>query len=223
MMTATTAAYHQQTLLHDTIAPLLAQQHPRRNYAAGGHNCTIAWNPAGRQTALQPAWFYVPNIAPRGEHSPQRSYTLWNEKIAPRIVVDLLYDGQVATDPTSTPGERLVLCEQMLRAVWYIIFDMDTNSLTVNHRTTGRYESTPCNEHGHYALPDMGVQVGLWHGSYADVTRLWLRWWDATGELLLTPDERLQLEQIRLEHERERNAKLAALLRTLSRKEENEP
>ncbi|MEG4329168.1 hypothetical protein Q5688_28145 [Microcoleus sp. herbarium5] len=31
----------------------------------------------------------------------------------------------------------------------------------------------------------MGVELGLWKGSYQNQTQQWLRWWDSEGNLLL--------------------------------------
>ena len=43
----------------------------------------------------------------------------------------------------------------------------------------------------------MGVELGLWQGSYQNQTMLWLRWWDSEGNLLLTGTERAAVEQQR--------------------------
>jgi predicted transposase YdaD len=45
----------------------------------------------------------------------------------------------------------------------------------------------------------MGVELGLWEGTYQNQTQLWLRWWDEQGNLLLIEDERVQLERQRAE------------------------
>ena len=41
----------------------------------------------------------------------------------------------------------------------------------------------------------MGVELGLWQGSYQNQTMLWLRWWDSEGNLLLTGTERASLAE----------------------------
>jgi hypothetical protein len=55
------------------------------------------------------------------------------------------------------------------------------------------------NERGHYPIAPLGVELGLWQGSYQNQTQLWLRWWDEQGELLLIGDERAELERQRAE------------------------
>ena len=41
----------------------------------------------------------------------------------------------------------------------------------------------------------MGVELGLWQGSYQNQTMLWLRWWDSEGNLLLTGTELASLAE----------------------------
>ena len=35
------------------------------------------------------------------------------------------------------------------------------------------------------------IGIGLWQGDYRDITRQWLRWYDAEGNWILTQAERL--------------------------------
>jgi hypothetical protein len=45
----------------------------------------------------------------------------------------------------------------------------------------------------------LGVELGLWTGSYQNQTQTWLRWWDKEGNLLLIGDERAEQEKQRAE------------------------
>ncbi len=69
----------------------------------------------------------------------------------------------------------------------------------------GEYVQMSMNERGHYEIPPMGVELGIWQGLYKNVDFPWLRWWDNAGNLFLTGEE--QLEQ-----EREKTAFAQALL-----------
>ena len=60
------------------------------------------------------------------------------------------------------------------------------------------------NDRGHYAIGPIGVELGLWQGSYQNQTLLWLRWWDSDGNLLLTGTERAGVEQQRAAVEQQR-------------------
>ncbi len=62
----------------------------------------------------------------------------------------------------------------------------------------------------------MGVELGIWQGLYQNAELPWLRWWDAEGNLLLTGDERAEIEKQRAEIEREKRERLVNKLRNLS-------
>jgi len=68
-------------------------------------------------------------------------------------------------------------------------------------------------------MNDIQLGLGLWHGFYGESDRIWLRWYDAAGNWILTPEERerQQAEQVRQEVERERRRveRLAEQLRSL--------
>mgnify|MGYP003563236482 CR=1 FL=1 len=51
------------------------------------------------------------------------------------------------------------------------------------------------NDRGHYPIEPIGVELGLWGGSYQNQTLLWLRWWNSEGNLLLTGTERASLAE----------------------------
>jgi sRNA-binding protein len=50
----------------------------------------------------------------------------------------------------------------------------------------------------------MGVELGLWHGTYQNQTQTWVRWWDLEGNLLLIGNERAELEKQHAESEKQR-------------------
>jgi predicted transposase/invertase (TIGR01784 family) len=60
------------------------------------------------------------------------------------------------------------------------------------------------NDRGHYPIDRMGVELGVWEGSYQNQTQRWLRWWDNQGNLLLTGSEQARLERLHTEQERQR-------------------
>ncbi|MDY7023923.1 MAG: Uma2 family endonuclease, partial [Cyanobacteriota bacterium] len=68
----------------------------------------------------------------------------------------------------------------------------------------------PANERGHYLMSCIGLELGIWQGRYGNLELPWLRWWDSQGNLLLTGEERTEVERQRAETERQR-AELAEL------------
>lgn len=67
-----------------------------------------------------------------------------------------------------------------------------------------RYRRLESNDRGHYPIDLMGVELGVWEGSYQNQTQQWLRWWDSEANLLLTGSERARLERLHAEQERQR-------------------
>jgi hypothetical protein len=65
------------------------------------------------------------------------------------------------------------------------------------------------------------VRLGLWlwHGTYQGIERLWLRWYDATGNWVATEVERerqrAEQEKQRAKQEKQRADRLEAELRAL--------
>ena len=68
-------------------------------------------------------------------------------------------------------------------------------------------------------MPNLELGLSLWQGNYQGVERLWLRWYDADGNWIPTPEEeqniRAEQERQRAEQEYERAERLAARLREL--------
>lgn len=215
--------HFQSILLTDSITPVLQQLHPDAQYCIG-QDCGIYWrltNPP-EKGAEAPDWFYVPNVAPTLNGQMRRSYVLWQEIVAPLIVLEFVSgDGQEERDQTPYKGKFWVY-EQAIRVPFYGIYEVANARVEVYHLTDGRYRLLSANERGHYSLPNLGVEVGIWQGLYQNAVLPWLRWWDAQGNLLLIGEERAEQERQRaeqaeylLEQERLRSEQLAQRLKTL--------
>jgi len=204
----------QSIILTDAIGPVLEQLHPDGQYAIG-QDCGIYW----RETeppetgAEAPDWFYVPNVPPQFEGQIRRSYVLWREYIAPLIALEFASgNGDEERDRTplsivegqvTKPGKFWVY-EHIIRIPYYGIYEINNRNLEVYSLIGGAYQQLTPNERGHYPIPPLGIELGLWQGNYQNQTQVWLRWWDEQGNLLLIGDERAQLEQLRAEQERQR-------------------
>jgi Putative restriction endonuclease len=91
---------------------------------------------------------------------------------------------------------------------FYAIYEVEKASVEVYQLIGDRYQPCEPNDRGHYPIPSLGVELGIWQGRYMNQALPWLRWWDAEGNLLLAGDERAQKEAAR-------SQKLAAKLREL--------
>jgi len=60
------------------------------------------------------------------------------------------------------------------------------------------------NERGHYPIPVLDVELGLWQGSYQNQELFWLRWWDSQENWLLTRSEQVEIERDRVEQQQQR-------------------
>jgi len=216
----------QSILLTDSIAPILQQLHPDGQYCIG-QDSGIYWGLTDPPLngCKAPDWYYVPNVPPMLNNQVRRSYVLWQEYVAPLIVVEFVSgDGSDERDTTPPPppeqqGEWKVgkfwVYERAIRAPFYAIYEEKKAAVEVYQLINGRYQLLPANERGHYAIGPMGVELGIWRGQYQNMELNWLRWWDSEGNLLLTGNERAERERQRAETERQRAERLAERLRQM--------
>lgn len=213
----------QSILLTDSINSTLQKIHPDGQYAIG-QDCGIYWRLTEplEKGAEAPDWFYVANVPPMLNGKFRRSYVLWQEYIAPLIVLEFVSgDGAEERDKTPFNGKFWVY-EQAIRVPFYGIYEVQKASVEVYHLVNGRYELLPANERGHYPILPLGVELGIWEGQYNNMQAPWLRWWDLQGNLLLHSGEKcIQLttetQQLtsQLEQEQQKAARLAERLREL--------
>ncbi|MBD2629571.1 Uma2 family endonuclease [Trichormus variabilis] len=199
----------QSILLTDSITPILKQLNPDGQYCIG-QDLGIYWritDPPERG-AEAPDWFFVPNVPPTLNGQIRRSYVLWQEYIAPLVVLEFVSgNGSEERDKTPWNG-KFWIYEQVIRTPFYGIYEVNKASIEVYELIGGQYQLLPANERGHYPIAPLGVELGLWQGEYQNAELPWLRWWDFQGNLLLTGEERA-------EQESQRSDRLAAQLRAL--------
>ncbi|MBN3887958.1 MAG: Uma2 family endonuclease [Nostoc sp. JL31] len=159
----------------------------------------------------RPDWFAAVGVSRLYEQQNLRlSYVIWQEGVAAFVVVELLSPGTEKEDLGQTlreinqPPTKWEVYERILRVPYYIVFDRYTDKLQVFQLVADSYSaldlSTP-----RVWMPGLELGLGLWRGSYQGIERLWLRWYDASGNWLFTP----------LERESQRANRLAAQLREL--------
>ncbi len=184
----------------------------------------------------RPDWFAVVGVERLYDGWDLRlSYVLWQEQVSPFVVVELLSPGTEDEDLGRTvrkskqPPTKWEVYEQILSVPYYIVFSRYTNELRIFRWLAGQYEEIALTD-GYLPIPQLGLSLGLWQGSYEGIERIWLRWFTLEGEFILTPQEDVkvaenELEIAKLETEaaeqkaeaaEQKAAKLAAKLRELN-------
>jgi len=203
----------QSILLTDSINPVFQNIHPDGNYCIG-QDSGIYWRltePLERG-AEAPDWFYVPNVPPTIDGQLRRSYVMWQEFVAPLIVLEFVSgNGSEERDRTpllrtgqqeTKPG-KFWIYENVIHPAFYGIYEVTKASVEVYHLVDGSYHLVPANDRNHYPIQPLGVELGIWHGRYQNAELPWLRWWDSAGNLLLTGFETVEQERQIAEQERQ--------------------
>ena len=144
----------------------------------------------------RPDWFGVVGVTRLYEQVDLRlSYVIWQEGISPFVVVELLSPGTEKEDlgetnsSASQPPTKWEVYEQILRVPYYVVFDRYTDRLRIFSLVSGSYQEVNLTDSKVW-MPPLEIGLGLWQGEYQGINRLWLRWYDEEGNLILTDAER---------------------------------
>lgn len=187
----------QSLLLTDSLEPILKTIHPDGNYAIG-QDSGIYWRITDppEKGAEAPDWFYVPDVSPTLEGKIRRSYVMWQEFLAPYLVLEFVSgDGTEERDTTPYTGKFWVY-ERVIRPAFYGIYEVQKAQIEVYELVGGQYQKLVPNAQGRFEIDGLGVALGIWQGNYLGAQLPWLRWWDKEGNLLLMGHERADREQL---------------------------
>ena len=137
------------------------------------------------------------------------SYVLWEEEgIVPTLVLEVVsktYGGEYEQKKTDYAK---------LGILYYVIYvpsrrpRRQRQPLEIYQLENDQYRLQEPDAHGRVWMPEIGLAMGRERGTYLGRDREWLYWFDAEGQRLPTPEERVAQEQQRAE-------RLAARLREL--------
>ncbi|MBD2309643.1 Uma2 family endonuclease [Chroococcidiopsis sp. FACHB-1243] len=152
----------------------------------------------------RPDWFAVLGVERLYEGRDLRmSYVMWQEGVAPAVVVELLSPGTEKEDlgrtqrATNQPPTKWEVYEQILRVPYYVVFDRYSDRLRAFTLTAGQYQEEIL-ERSRFFLPGLNLGLGLWQGTYQGIERQWLRWYDDRGNWIPTATEQAQARAERL-------------------------
>jgi len=139
-----------------------------------------------------PDWAYIPRITvPRDEI--HRSYTPQLQGDVPLILMEFLSDEdgkEYSIKPTYPPG-KWFFYERVLQVPYYVLFDLESSQLEFYRLGDDkRYKIVEPDAARRYWIPELELALGLWSGQRENRDGVWLRWWDAEGNLLLWGQER---------------------------------
>lgn len=180
----------------------------RSDYFAAG-NLTVYYSMRQRKSEdfRGPGFFVVLDT----ENHPRNSWTVWQEDGKyPDVIVELLSESTADTDR----GLKKQIYRDIFRTPEYFWFGPDTLEF-VGHRLVGRsYERLEPNEQGQLWSDTLGLFLGVHDGK--------LRFFDAEGRLVPTPEEaatraesRVEQAESRAERAESEVERLAARLREM--------
>jgi Uma2 family endonuclease len=148
----------------------------------------------------RPDWFAVVGVSRLYEERDLRmSYVIWQEEVRPIVAIEFLspstrdqdlgYSTRSGQQPT-----KWEVYEQILAIPYYVTFDRLSNELQIFKLNSGRYQLQTL-DHSKLWMPDLQLGLGLWQGEYHRVNRLWLRWYDQSGNWLSTTAEQEQQQR----------------------------
>ncbi|WP_425525973.1 Uma2 family endonuclease [Halotia branconii] len=182
----------QPQLLRDTFSP--PDYQPEQVFVASDLN--LYYDPHHPLWYKRPDWFAAVGVSRLYEQRDLRlSYVIWQEGVAPFVMVELLSPGTEKEDLGQTlqevnqPLTKWEVYERILRVPYYIVFNRYTDKLQAFQLVADRYSGlnliTP-----RIWMPSLQLGLGIWQGAYQGIERLWLRWYDAEENWVPTPVER---------------------------------
>ncbi|MBD1940449.1 Uma2 family endonuclease [Microcoleus sp. FACHB-68] len=187
---------------HDLQPELLRRTFCPRPYFPdllfAGSDINLYYDVRHQNRYKRPDWFGVVGV-PRlyDGHDLRMSYVIWQEGVSPFVVVELLSPGTEKEDLGETerganqPPGKWEVYERILRIPYYVVFNRYNDQLRAFSLQAGSYQELELSEPKIW-MPDIDLGLGLWQGVYEGLDRLWLRWYDAEGNWILTEEEAAQ-------------------------------
>ncbi len=203
--------YHQPQILRETFAPPGIEVGDY--FVASDMN--LYYDTQHTRWHKRPDWFAVLGVPPLYQGRDLRlSYVVWQERLAPYLVVELLSPGTEQEDlgrsgprAATEPPTKWEVYERILKVPYYVVYSRYDNRMRAFVLRGQRYRELTADPQRLW-LPEIGLGLGAWTGEYARLKRDWLRFYDGDGRWILRPTERehesTEQERARAEQERAR-------------------
>jgi Uma2 family endonuclease len=156
-----------------------------------------------------PDVFVVLNTSRRS----RKSWVAWGEGKLPDVVIELLSFRTRHVDK----GEKMRIYSKLWRTPEYFLYDPISHEFEGYRLDLATLEYVPIvpRDNGDLDCKVLDLRLGIREGLFEDVRWPWLRWLDASGAPLATPQERADDAEQRADEERRRADALEARLREL--------
>ncbi len=189
--------YYQPQLLRETFQP--SQHDPDRYLVATDLN--LYYDLSHHTWYKRPDWYAVLGVSRwYDERDLRLSYVMWQEQVAPFLVVEFLSPGTEREDLGQTerdsdePPTKWTVYEQILQIPYYVVFSRYTDNVRFFVLRDHGYEEVHPQDQRLW-LPEAGLGLGLWSGAFQGIERRWLRFYDEHGAWLPTQQENIEQER----------------------------
>jgi Uma2 family endonuclease len=187
-------------LLIDSITTYWADRH---DYFVGGNMFVYySFDQVRHRDYRGPDFFVVLGV---DGSSLRDAWVVWEEQGRyPDVIVELLSESTAIEDKTT----KKLLYEQTFRTPHYFLYEPARQAVQGFQLTGSGYEELVANAANRLWCSTLGLWLGSWAGSYLGEEAVWLRFFDAEGNLVRTAAEverdRVEAERRRAEAERQR-------------------
>jgi Uma2 family endonuclease len=198
---------------HCIQADLLSETCQPVNYSSEeillASDLNLYYDPLHPNWYKRPDWYMVLDVANANQQENLRlSYVVWQEGIAPFLVVELLSPGTEQEDlgqnlrEVNKPPTKWAVYQNILRIPYYVVYDRYENNFRGFKLNGAHYEPINLSEN-RFCLQEIEMGLGLWQGTYQNTEGLWLRWYNVDG-WLPTLTEKAKNERQKAENEHQR-------------------
>ena len=142
------------------------------------------------------------------ERRARKSWVMWEEEQAPDVIVEI-------TSPSTRDEDhhrKKHVYGRTLRVPYYFIHDPETGVVEGFRLEPGSTDYVPLEPtaDGRLRCERLGLELGVWGGTYRGVEGPWLRWHAADGALVPLPEEVADQQTARAEQQTARAEQEAA-------------